>query len=241
MISIIIPVYNSEKTIERLCNEIILLMQTMKQEYEMILVDDNSVDRSLERIKELCKSPRITGISLKNNSGQQNALLCGLRHSKGDYIVTIDDDLQYQTEDILKLYNEIEKGYDVVYGVPIIKEHGFIRNLGSRIKEWIFSMILGKPKDITITSFRIMRRALVEKIVKDQNSFVYLSAATFQNTKNVSNIKVVHKKRIYGNSNYSYFKLMKLTAHILIYYSNRTFFNLLKKHTPQYEIKDRIL
>jgi len=239
MISIVVPVYNSKKTLIPLCKQIINVMKAIDQAYEIILVNDGSQDNSGEIMNQLSEtSTNITSIHLAHNYGQQNALLCGLRHSQGDYVVTIDDDLQYGPKDILKLLFKIQKGYDVVYGVPKDKAHSSLRNIGSRLKENMFRIFLNKPKHITLTSFRIMRRNLVNQIILDENSFVYLSAKTFQCTQNAANVKVEHSCRLHGQSNYSYKKLIRLMLHIIIYYSDCPLFLPLRKKKPQYIIKE---
>ncbi|PKM51915.1 MAG: glycosyltransferase [Firmicutes bacterium HGW-Firmicutes-7] len=242
MISIIVPVYNSGKTLKNLCMEIIEVMGIMQQNYEIILVNDASRDNSCHVIKKLASNHmHIIGIHLAKNVGQQNALLCGIRYSTGDYVITIDDDLQYTPFDIPKLLHKIHQGYDVVYGIPIQKEHNVYRNIGTRFKHNVFNHFLKKPEHICITSFRILSKRLVDKIIMDNNSFVYLSAATFKNTQNVANVKVHHYKRAYGQSNYSIPKLFKLMFNILIYYSDWVLFKPLKKHKHQYHIKEIII
>ncbi|PKM94556.1 MAG: glycosyltransferase [Firmicutes bacterium HGW-Firmicutes-1] len=241
MISIIVPVFNSEKSIVKLCHQITEIMINLQQAYEIILVDDGSQDCSYLWMKKLsCNHSNIISIQLARNYGQQNALLCGLRNSKGDYVVTIDDDLQYTPKDISKLFEKMNEGYDVVYGVPKEKVNSTLRNFGSNFKEVMFRCFLKKPKDITITSFRILRKSVVEKITLDKNSFVYLSAMTFRCTQNVANVSVKHKPRLHGKSNYSYFKLIHLMLYTIIYYSNCPLLKPLKKHKPQYIIKEII-
>lgn len=241
MISVVVPVYNSEKTLEMLCNEIAKVMIKEKQSYEIILVNDGSKDKSKSLINHLVlERQHIIGIDLAQNYGQQNALLCGLRYCAGEYVITIDDDLQFHPNEISKLLYTIKEGYDVVYGVPHIKSHGKLRNIGSKFKESIFQILLKKPKHITITSFRIIRRSIVDKIVLDTSSFVYLSAITFKHTQKVANVKVNHYQRIHGKSNYSYIKLFRLMIKIVIYYSNCPLFIPLRNNRPQYIVKEII-
>lgn len=239
MISIVVPVYNSEVTLSPLCKQIALVMEENNQDYEIILINDDSKDNSGKLMKQLSdENPNIINIHLEQNYGQQNALLCGLRRSHGDHVITIDDDLQFKPKDISKLMDKMHEGYDVVYGVPKDKAHNKLRNIGSRFKEYMFRFFLKKPRNITITSFRIMKRSLVNQIILDRSSVVYLSAMTFRHTKNVSNITVEHTCRLHGQSNYSYIKLIRLMINIMIYYSNCPLFIPLRKHKPQYIIKE---
>lgn len=241
MISIIVPVYNSEKTLEPLCHKLLQVTKGLNQPFEIVLVNDGSKDNSKKVINQLAKDHiNIISIHLDQNYGQQNALLCGLRYSHGDYVVTIDDDLQYDPIDILKLIAKINEGYDVVYGVPKEKVHSTMRNIGSRFKEMMFHLFLKKPRNVTLTSFRIIRKSLVDKIILDQNSFVYLSAMTLKQTNNIANIKVKHYQRYQGQSNYSYKKLIRLMCRIIIYYSDNPLLKPFKRNKPQYVVKEII-
>lgn len=241
MISIIIPVYNSEKTIRKVCEKIIKVIGDSNIDYEIILIDDYSIDKSYEIMKSLNKQyEHITCIKLKHNYGQQNALLCGLRHGHGDYFVTIDDDLQNMPKDIMTLIKKLNQGYDVVYGIPDTRVHKNYRNIGTKLKELMFSLILRKPFNIKLTSFRIMKRSIVDKIAKEEASCVYLSASILKYTRNIGNVYVPYYNRIYGKSNYDFRKLYKLFFNILVYYGNMKLFNRYKKNSPQYII-DEIL
>ena len=235
MISIIIPVFNSEETLEQLLNQIFVSLKDSP--FELILVDDGSTDGSASKIIELVKRhPHTIGIFLKRNCGQQNALLAGIRQAQGDTLVTIDDDLQYSPSDILKLTLMLEKGYDVVYGVPESIKQTHIRRGGTLLKEWLFFSLLNKPFRIKLTSFRAMNRKTAEYTAQDKNKSVYLSARILQYTKNICNIPVRHYSRYKGKSNYNFVKLFLLLAKTLFYYS--VWGKLLIKggRDPQYEI-----
>ncbi|MCT4542239.1 MAG: glycosyltransferase family 2 protein [Vallitalea sp.] len=238
MISIIIPVYNSEKSIKELCKRIIKTMESHELKYEIILVDDYSNDNSYRIMEELYnENKNIVCIKLIKNYGQQNALLCGLRHGKGDYYVTIDDDLQNIPEDIIKLLDKIKQGYDVVYGVCYNKNYNSYRNLGTKLKEYIFTIFLGKPNNIKLTSFRVMNKHIVKKVNKETVSHIYLSATILKHTKNIGNINISYYSRMYGKSNYDFKKLYKLFLGILRYYTNIPIVSYYKKNIPQYRIE----
>ena len=241
MISVVIPVYNSEKTVSKLCLKLINEMESNSVNFEIILVDDKSTDNSYCEIKKLAKRYKnIKCIKLKKNFGQQNALFCGLNFAKGDYIITMDDDLQNSPSDIFRLYNTILKGYDVVYAIPFDKKHSTYRNVFSRINDFVFTKLFNKPKDIKISSFRIMNKKIVEKIKLETGAFIYLSAAIFKHTKDASNIKVEHIERNTGKSNYSVLKLGVLFTKLIIYYSDIKMFKFFKSYKPQYEIEEVI-
>lgn len=241
MISIVIPVYNSEKTISKLCQNIIKVMTDHHLAFEIVLVDDRSHDQSYQKMQILSKThQQITSIRLKENYGQQNALLCGLRYAKGDYVVTMDDDCQQDPEDIILLLNMLKQGYDVVYGIPYENSKKQYRHRGTQLKEFIFRTLLGKPKDIKLTSYRIMNKDTVEKIKKETVSHVYLSATILKHTKNIGNKKVRYYDRVYGQSNYTLKKLIHLLLHVVIYYGQVPFFRRLRQQKPQYIVDEMV-
>lgn len=241
MISIIVPVYNSEKTIRKVCEKIIKTMMDNHLDYEIILVDDYSEDNSYSIMNAIFNEhSHIICIKLSENYGQQNALLCGLQYGSGDYFITIDDDLQNNPEDIMILMETMKRGYDVVYGVPHShrKVHKNYRSIGTSFKEGMFRLILGKPKDIKLTSFRLMNKSIVDEIKKETVSYVYLSASILQHTKNIANVTVGHHDRVYGKSNYNVRKLMKLFMNIVIYYSDIPIIKWCRKMKSQYDVEE---
>lgn len=235
-ISAIIPVYNSASTLEELSIRLVKSLEKLSHTHEIIFIDDGSTDDSFNILKKIrFKNSNIKIISLNNNFGQQNALICGFNYAKSDYIITLDDDLQNPPEEIGKLVSKILEGYDVVYGVPLKKQHTKIKNIGSRLNNSLFNFICGKPKNIKITSFRILKKDLVHKITLNKASFVYISALILRHTKNIANIYVSHDKRKHGKSNYSFRKSLLLFLKIIIYYSKLSKF--IKNKKPQYKVK----
>lgn len=240
-ISVIVPVYNSSQSIQELCNRLVKTLTAITEIYEIILVDDSSIDDSFIKMKTARSSNNaIKLIRLSENFGQQNAIMCGLRYAKGDYVITIDDDLQNPPEELTKLMKNIEDGYDVVYGIPTAKKHSAIRNFGSLMADHLFNIVCGKPKQVKVSSFRVMRKPIVEKIIKEKASFVYISAITLKHTKNIGNAIVVHEQRKYGSSNYNIGKLAKLFYNIYASYS-RNGKRTVQDSKPQYIIKETYL
>src|SRR5437879_8512033 len=133
-ISVVTPVYNGEASIAELCQRLGEVLPRVATQYEIILVNDDSRDRSWERISQLCsRSSNVRGLNLMRNYGQHNALLCGIRAAQYDVVVTMDDDLQHPPEEIPQLLAELARGEaHVVYGRPKREQHGFWRNLASR-------------------------------------------------------------------------------------------------------------
>lgn len=240
MISILVPVYNSEKTLKPFVERVTKAMNKHHYQYEILLVNDGSHDGSTTIMRKLLKEyPAVTCIDLKGNFGQQNALLCGMRYGRGTVYITIDDDLQYQPEDIPKLVRMLyQKNYDVIYGIPFDKKHSVFRNLGTVMTDLLLTFLLKKPIHKKVSSFRAMKKEIVVKIVKDRNSKVYLSAATLLHTKNIGNVFVCHKSRREGKSNYDIAKLFRLYMNILIYYGNIPILRKRKKKAAQYIVNE---
>lgn len=242
-ISVVVPVYNSQGTLEVLCDRLQETFKTLDLQYEIILVDDCSKDDSFNKMVELhTKDSRVKSIRLKRNYGQQNALMCGLHYVTGEFTVIMDDDLQNPPEEIVKLWHKIQEGYDVVYGLPtraFKKDQGY-RYWGGLLRDQLFNLMINKPPQIRVSSFRILHRDLVARIIKDQTSFVYISAIIFKYRVKVANIEVAHHERVRGHSNYSLLKLIRLYLKIMLYYGP-VFSKLPKSFQPQFEIAQIIL
>lgn len=239
-ITVVVPVYNSENSLEQFYKVLSKELKKLCNQYEIIMVDDGSGDNSYDKMKKLHSlDSRVKVIQLEGNFGQQNALMCGFHYSTGEYVVTLDDDLQHPPEEIYKLKNKIDEGYDVVYGIPIIKQHSGYRKIGSKMTNYLFNKICIKPKSIKISSFRIIRKNIINEIIKDRTSFVYISAITFKNTNKVSNVIVKHNPRKYGKSNYNFYKLVKLFTKLYLYYSKGKIIKIFRSSKEQFKIKDK--
>jgi len=237
-LSIVIPVYNSAPSLCLLYKEVSKVLEEVGNKYELILVDDGSRDDSFKIMQQLQGSDeRVKIIQLARNFGQQNAIMCGLRNAQGTYLITMDDDLQHPPQEIPRLFAEVLEGYDIVYGVPREKKHPFYRSLGTLFTDLFFNVFFKKDRRIKISSFRIMSRDIVEKIIEDRTSFIYISAIAFKHTQNIASIPVGHLQRLQGKSNYNFLKLIKLYLKLIFHYSefSRFLFNYKK---PQYIIKN---
>ena len=138
--SVVVPVYNSEHTLQELYTRLEkVFREVIKEEFELILVDDGSKDRSFEVMQELrAKDNRVRIIQMARNFGQHPALLCGFAHVKGDFVVTMDDDLQHQPEELPKMINVMRERDDVDAIIASYegRQHGFIRKLGTKFSVW---------------------------------------------------------------------------------------------------------
>lgn len=217
--SVIIPVYNSVDTLDELCLRITAVFKEISGDYELILVDDCSIDDSWKKLQELKKKDgRIKIIQLMRNFGQHNTTMCGFNFAEGEYLVTLDDDLQIFPEDIPKLISEIKSGnYDVVYGVYGQKKHPIFRNIGSRMVLSAYKLIF--KCNINITSFRIMRRDIL-RLIKDYDmNYTFIDGLIAWNTNRIGTVSVMHTERKKGHSGYTMFKLIALSLSMLTNFS----------------------
>ena len=218
-LSVIIPVFNAENSIEALIHNLYNSLQSVT--FEVILVNDSSPDGSAAICKTLVeKYKNLKYIGLRKNFGEFNAVICGLNHSKGAYSVIIDDDFQNPPSEILKLLNEAEKGdFDVVYSYYSEKKHSFIRNLGSKLVNTLTTFLLKKPADLYLSSFKLIKKEVVAEIIKFKNPYTYIDGIIFQLTNHIGKVEVAHLTRENGSSNYTFSKLISLFLTILFGYS----------------------
>ena len=213
-LSIVIPVYNSEKTIEEVVNEIEIAVSKLnsKFELEIILVNDYSKDNSLEVCKNICKYKSFVKlISFSKNFGQHNALMAGIRVASGDYIISMDDDLQTPPDEMGKLIDELERNnYDVVFAKYKTENKSIFRIFGSFINDKMANILAEKPKDVTINSYFIMKKYIADEIIKYGHAYPYIGGLIFRVTQNVGNILIEHRDRKIGKSNYTLKKLLQL-------------------------------
>jgi len=216
-LSVIVPVYNASNTLKELHQRIRKAAGKAADEVHIIFVDDFSTDDSFQVISQLAESDSlITGITLKENYGQQNALLCGLRHSQAEFAVTIDDDLQYPPEYIPELIHKINEGYDFVYGIPEKRSETSWRNAGTFMVKILLQLICMKPKELPVSSFRIMRKKLVDEVALDTRNRVYISAASFLASENASFIQI--KTENGPETRYTLERLLKVFGNLALYY-----------------------
>jgi len=210
-ISIVIPCYGSEATIENVVDEVVNTLNTRECLYEIILVNDCSPDNVWTNIQKLSdKYKEVKGIYLAKNFGQHSALMAGYRQAVGDVIISMDDDGQTPADELYKLVDKIEEGYDVVYATYENKKHNFFRNFGSRVNDFMCEKLLGKPKGLMVTSYFAARKFVIEEICKYENSFTYVIGLILRTTRNIGTVPVTHRAREEGRSGYTISKLLAL-------------------------------
>lgn len=211
--SVVVPVYNSEKSL----NELYIRLKNVfdniiNEEFELILVDDFSKDNSFAIMKQLHeKDYRVSSIQLSRNCGQHPAILCGFKFAKGEYVITMDDDLQHPPEEIPKLITHIKEHpeLDVVIGKYTSKKHGAIRNLGTKLSNYVSYRVYGKPKELELTSFRIIRKFVVEELLSLSIDIPRIGNMLLQVNGRIGNVIVEHDERKYGKSGYTFGRLVK--------------------------------
>ena len=220
--SVVVPVYNSEHTLEELYHRLEkVFRETLKEDFELILVDDGSKDRSYEIMEKLrSRDHRVKIIQMARNFGQHPALLCGFAHVKGDFVVTMDDDLQHQPEELPKMVRVMEErpDVDVIIASYEGRKHGPIRKLGTKVSVWATSKMLGKDPNLQITSYRLIRRFLVDAMLRTNTYLPQIGNLLVLSSNRIINVPVQHADRAYGKSGYSFKRLEKdliydITAH----------------------------
>lgn len=211
--SIVVPVYNSEHTLEELYTRLKNVFDnTMREEFELILVDDSSRDNSYAVMKKLHgQDSRVKIIQMAKNFGQHPALLCGFSFARGDFIITMDDDLQHRPEEIPKMAAAINEqdDVDVIIAKYENRKHNFLRRLGTRISVYATSKMLNKDPNLEITSFRLMRRFIVEAILNTNTHLPQIGNLLVQSSNRIINVPVHHDARKVGKSNYTFRRLAK--------------------------------
>jgi dolichol-phosphate mannosyltransferase/undecaprenyl-phosphate 4-deoxy-4-formamido-L-arabinose transferase len=221
-LSIIIPVFNSEKTLMELYQRIINSISPLNKTYEIIFVEDCSRDQSWDLLCELAQGNRdVTAIQLLKNSGQGNATLAGLEFSQGNIVVTLDDDLQFAPEEIPNLVQYLyeHSDVDVVIGAPVQRKDNWVRRLGSSFINRINSVLVQKDAKLRMTSFRAIRRQVVDVVLTLKIPYPALGLVLNSVTMRIKNIPVNHYARKNGKSNYSLWRILNQTLSNFIGYS----------------------
>ena len=208
-ISVIIPVYNSADTIVSLHRRIVSVLTGLVVDYEIIFINDASMDKSLDIIYSLSKNDEnVKCIDFNKNYGQHSALLCGIRQAKYEFIVTLDDDLQNPPEEIPKLLENLDQGYDVVYGYPKNEQHGLFRNIASIFTKMALKTTMGVSIARHVSAFRVFRTELRDSFSDYKGSFISIDVLLSWGTNSFFASPVNHEKRTEGQSNYTFRKLI---------------------------------
>ncbi len=218
-LSLVIPVYNGSRTIRALVCRIQQIFSGCR--FEIVLVNDGSTDDSEKVCCDLARAnpDSVLFVQLARNFSEHNAVLAGLAQTAGAYVAVLDDDGQNPPEEVVRLLQEIKmKRHDVVYGHYIEKQHHWGRNLGSWFNDRMATLMLQKPKDLYLSSFKVMNRFVVDEIVKYRGAFPYIDGLIYRTTHNIGQIPVQHRASA-GPSRYSLRKLVGLWLNMFLNFS----------------------
>ena len=212
LVSFIIPCYRSENTLPAVIDEIKDSMAKLSEyDFEVVMINDCSPDDTFSVIKKICsENENMRGIDFARNFGQHSALMAGFREAKGDIIICLDDDGQTPANEAHKLLKAIEDGADVAYARYAHKKHSLFRNFGSRLNDVMTRIMLGKPKDLYVSSYFAARRFVIEDMCNYTYAFPYVIGLVLRTTRNIVNVDVEHRNREIGESGYTFTKLLSL-------------------------------
>lgn len=219
-VSVVVPVYNSEATLRALAERTFAVLDARGLRGEMVFVEDGGADGSWDVLRAIRdeRPGRVTIVQLMRNYGQHNALMCGFRRAQGDVIVTIDDDLQNPPEEIPRLLDALRtRDLDLVYGLYESKRHASWRNAGSKLVNVFYRAVFGN--DVTVASFRAMRRPLLEAILEYDLNYTFVDGLLAWNTRRIGQTPVAHEPRREGRSGYDVRKLLVLALNLFTNFS----------------------
>jgi undecaprenyl-phosphate 4-deoxy-4-formamido-L-arabinose transferase len=219
-LSIVVPVYRGAATIGSLVSELSTLRPAGG--LEIILVNDGSPDNSGDVCREVVRQATVplTYVEHARNFGEHNAVMTGLRHARGTYVITMDDDLQNPPEEVIRLYDHARLGnWDAVYTRYAVKQHAGWRNLGSRFANAVADRLLDKPKGLYLSSFRCMSALVVHSVARYRGPYPYVDGLIMQVTQRIDSIEVRHLPRRAGRSNYNLVRLVRLWLNLATSFS----------------------
>ncbi|MET0581979.1 MAG: glycosyltransferase family 2 protein [Pseudoxanthomonas sp.] len=212
-VSVVIPVYGSAEILPALIRSLEQVFQDLGKAgaFELILVHDSGPDNSWQVILEHAASrPWLRGINLAKNSGQHNAIMAGLKAARGQYLITMDDDLQHDPGDVARIITGLGPDYDLCYVEFESKQHATWKRLGSWFNGIVAQVLLDKPKGLYLSPFRGIRRCVLEAVTQYDGPFVYLDGLLLQATNRITTISATHHARSTGKSGYSLKKSISL-------------------------------
>jgi len=212
-LSIVVPVYRSAGILPLLVEKIDedVVKAGFAGRVELLLVNDSSPDNCWEVISGLANQfSFVKGISLRRNFGQHNAIMAGLNHATGDIVVVMDDDLQHPPEAIGKMVSALEEGYDVCYTTYLGRRHPAWKKAGSKFNDWVATRLLDKPKDLYLSSFKALRKEVVDEVIKYDGPYAYLDGLILDVTRSITNVDIHHQARHEGKGNYNLSRSLSL-------------------------------
>ncbi len=212
-LSIVIPVYRSEPILPKLVEAIHaeMIKENLSDQFELFLVNDDSPDNCWAVICELAdRYPFIKGISLRRNAGQHNATMAGLNHVSGQIVVIMDDDLQHPPDAIGDMVAALSDGFDVCYTHYLNRKHVTWKKLGSRFNDWAATKILDKPKGLYLSSFKAVRREVIDEIIRYDGPYAYIDGLLLDATRSITVVEIEHRDRHEGEGTYNLIRSISL-------------------------------
>lgn len=220
-VSVVIPAFNSEKFLALTVSQLLDTMNSQQQSFEVVIVDDGSGDRTWEVIKQLATSNiQIVGVRLLKNYGQHSALMCGLRYTRGNFVVTMDDDLQNPPSEIPRMLAFTkDNNHDLVIGRFVEPQKDRLRIVGTGFVDRIVNKVFNKDPELSLSTFRVVRRDVVDRVCRSNNPTPYITGELLFAAGSIANLDVRHDKRIQGKSTYNPLKILELVRRITFSYS----------------------
>lgn len=212
-LSIVIPVYRSAGILPKLVDEIggACINAGWAESFELILVCDASPDESWSVIEQLSKkNPFVKGVCLRRNFGQHNAIMAGLSQSQGSYVVLMDDDMQHPPSEIPRLVKALQNGADVCYTKYSNRQHVAWKKMGSQFNNWVATLLLSKPSELYLSSFKALRREVALEVMKYNGPYAYIDGLILDVTRSIVSIEIEHQARLSGEGGYNLFSSISL-------------------------------
>ena len=225
LLSIVIPVKNEEDNILPLYDKLQNVLKRLNKKYEIIFADDGSTDKTVEKIKSI-KDKNIHLLCLRKSFGQSAALTAGFKHAKGDIIISMDGDLQNDPEDIPRLLQELNQGFDAVCGWRRKREDSFFKRLFSLFANDLRKLMTKEKIHDSGCTFRAYKKECVKNLKLYGEMHRYIPSLLQWRGYRVGEIEVKHHKRIFGKSKYDSLRLLKGLLDLIVItfwmrYSNR--------------------
>jgi glycosyltransferase involved in cell wall biosynthesis len=218
--SVVVPVFNSVTIVGDTVDRIVEVFEQAGLSYQVVLVNDGSRDGSWDVIAGRARANKhVIAVNLLQNYGQHHANLAGFREATGDFVITMDDDLQNPPDQALLLIDEAMKGHDVVFGRFERKQAPGYRRIGSHMINMINRRVFAQPPGLAVSNFRILRRDVVDRICASRTAHPYVTGQALQYSSNPVDVPVRHDPRPVGNSNYGVSRILRLVFSILFSYS----------------------
>lgn len=218
--SVVIPVYNSAGVVGETIDRVTAVFEEAGLRHQVVLVNDGSRDGSWDVIADRARrSPNVVALNLLKNYGQHHANLAGMREATGDYVITMDDDLQNPPDQALILIEKALEGHDVVFGRFERKQAKGYRRLGSKLISAVNRRVFEQPPDLAVSNYRILRRDVVDRICSSRTAHPYITGQALMFSSNPADVLVRHDPRTVGTSNYGMRRILSLVLAILFSYS----------------------